>query len=316
MDRSAAVRLSRRRALVRFAAVVALPLLSACGTSGASPVSTAPPVPASLWLAKQALATPTPARQSPTPVLPLQTTVPPRVLGRPMYQMDAQHTGRSPNRGPREARVLSTFDTSKYPVRDGTTAKPDMQSSAAIGPDGSIYIGNHQGVLFALQDSSSAAGHGQSLELSWRFHPPEGSSWHATPALSPDGTVYLGFSRPGSRSDIEGTLYALRAPSGGAEADIVCGRSVELRLRSPRMAPCMSAQTTATFTPLHKMASCAGCTKPSARSLASGQPRRSATTRACCTSVQTKVAYTPSTGPMDPWRGVIRSRARSTTRPR
>jgi len=148
-----------------------------------------------------------------------------------MYQMDAQHTGRSPNRGPREARVLSTFDTSKYPVRDGTTSKPDIQSSAAIGPDGSIYIGNHQGVLFALQDAPSAAGDAHSLELSWRFHPPEGSSWHATPALSPDGTVYLGFSRPGSGSDIEGTLYALRAPSGGAEADIVCGRSVDLCLR-------------------------------------------------------------------------------------
>src|SRR5256885_1736357 len=113
MDRSAAVRFSRRRALVRFAAVVALPLLSACGTSGPSPASTAQPVPASLWLAKQPLATLTPARQSPTPVLPLPTALPPRFLGRPMYQMDAQHTGRRPNRGPREARVLSTFDTSK-----------------------------------------------------------------------------------------------------------------------------------------------------------------------------------------------------------
>src|SRR5438132_4441936 len=138
MDRSAAVRFSRRRALLRFAAVVALPLLSACGPSGPSPVSTAQPVPASLWLAKQPLATPTPAPQSATPVLPLPTPVPPRVLGRPMYQMDAQHTGRSPNRGPREASVLSTFDTSKYPVRDGTTSKPDIQSSAAIGPDGTI----------------------------------------------------------------------------------------------------------------------------------------------------------------------------------
>src|SRR5205809_3537415 len=54
MDRSAAVRFSRRRALLRFAAVVALPLLSACGTSGPSPVSTAQPVPASLWLRKTA----------------------------------------------------------------------------------------------------------------------------------------------------------------------------------------------------------------------------------------------------------------------
>src|SRR5438876_3244 len=55
-----------------------------------------------------------------------------------------------------------------------------------------------------------------------RCHPPESSSWHSTPALSPDGTVYLGFSRPGTRADIEGTLYALRAPIGnGVEAEVL-----------------------------------------------------------------------------------------------
>jgi outer membrane protein assembly factor BamB len=139
-----------------------------------------------------------------------------------MYQMDAQHTGRSPNRGPRWARVVSTFETSNYAVRDGTTSKPDIQSSAAVGSDGTIYIGNHQGVLFALRDAPPAGrDRGSVLELAWRFHPPEGSSWHATPALSQGGTVYLGFSRPGVRSDIQGTLYALRAPSDGSDADIV-----------------------------------------------------------------------------------------------
>jgi outer membrane protein assembly factor BamB len=139
-----------------------------------------------------------------------------------MYQMDAQHTGRSPNRGPREARVLGTFDTSKYQVKDGTTPKPDIQSSPAIGSDGSIYLGNHQGVLFALRDAPAAArDNGQMLELAWRFHPPAGSSWHATPAVSPGGVVYLGFSQPGSRAEIEGTLYALRASGTDEGVEIV-----------------------------------------------------------------------------------------------
>src|SRR6266568_3942575 len=138
MDRRPAVRFSRRSALVRLAAVAAVPLLSGCGTSKPSPVSTAQPVPPSLWLGNQRLATPTPAA-GPTSASSA-TPVPRRAVGRPMYQMDAQHTGRSPNRGPRWARVVSTFETSNYAVRDGTTSKPDIQSSAAVGSDGTIYI--------------------------------------------------------------------------------------------------------------------------------------------------------------------------------
>jgi outer membrane protein assembly factor BamB len=142
-----------------------------------------------------------------------------------MYQMDAQHTGRSPNRGPREPKVMRSFSTGNFQVKDGATPQPDIQSSAAVGSDGTIYLANHQGVLFALRDPHTGPGGGsqrQTLELAWRCHPPESSSWHATPALSPDGTVYLGFSRPGTRADIEGTLYALRAPTGtGVEAEVV-----------------------------------------------------------------------------------------------
>jgi outer membrane protein assembly factor BamB len=141
-----------------------------------------------------------------------------------MYQMDAQHTGRSPNRGPREARLLRSFETGNFQVRDQPTPQPDIQSSAAVGPDGTIYIANHEGVLFALRDPHSSPGGGRersTLELAWRCHPPQSSSWHATPALAPDGTVYLGFSRPGSRADIEATLYALRAPAAGSvEAEV------------------------------------------------------------------------------------------------
>lgn len=224
MDSRVAARFTRRGALGRLAAVAALPLLGACGTSKSSPVSTAAPVPPSAWVTDRRAATPTPP--APPSVTAIPTRPRRRAIGKPMYQMDAQHTGRSPNRGPRQARVLSTFETSRYAVSDGASPKPDIQSSAAIGPDGTVYLGNHQGVLFALQDGSSTAHERAGLDLAWRFHPPEASSWHATPALSAEGTVYLGFSRPGARSDIEGALYALRAPAYGTEPDIVWSVSV------------------------------------------------------------------------------------------
>ena len=69
-----------------------------------------------------------------------------------MYQMDAQHTGRSPHSGPRQVRLLSTFDTSEVEVPDPVFGTSDIQSSAAIGPDGTAYIGLHSGLVFALHD--------------------------------------------------------------------------------------------------------------------------------------------------------------------
>jgi outer membrane protein assembly factor BamB len=221
------MRLTRRVVLGRFAALAALPLLAACSaesqtSSPASPEPTplaTPPAPA-----------PTLEPTIAPTLAPLPTVEPtrapvPQAVGRPMYQMDPQHTGRSPNRGPRDPKLMRSFNTGNFQVKDGATPQADIQSSAAIGSDGTIFLANHQGVLFALRDPRTGPNGGsqrQTLELLWRCHPPDSSSWHSTPALSPDGTVYLGFSRPGTRADIEGTLYALRAPSGnGVEAEVV-----------------------------------------------------------------------------------------------
>ncbi|MBV9547029.1 MAG: PQQ-like beta-propeller repeat protein, partial [Chloroflexi bacterium] len=89
---------------------------------------------------------------------------------------------------------------------------------SVIGPDGTIYIANFPGVLFALRNSSSAS---DQLEAAWRFHPPAGSSLHATPALSADGqTVYLGFSFGGFQGTPSATLYALKAPASGTDAQV------------------------------------------------------------------------------------------------
>jgi outer membrane protein assembly factor BamB len=128
-----------------------------------------------------------------------------------MYQYDAQHTGRSPYPGPRQANVLRRFDTSTPENMPADVAIPrdDFQSSSAIGPDGTIYIANFAGWLFALRDSPSAR---DQLDVVWRFRQPGFSSLHATPAIGADSTVYLGFS---GGDPPAGRLYAFRAPSGG-----------------------------------------------------------------------------------------------------
>ncbi len=132
-----------------------------------------------------------------------------------MYQQDAQHTGRSPYAGPREANLKRRFDAvlPQNLASDAPTPRSDFQSSSAIGPDGTIYIANFPGVLFALRDSPTAK---DQLAVAWRFHPPGSSSFHATPALNAEGnTVYLGFSSGSANAPGKGILYALTAPPTG-----------------------------------------------------------------------------------------------------
>jgi outer membrane protein assembly factor BamB len=103
-----------------------------------------------------------------------------------MYQQDAQHTGRSPYAGPRQATILRRFDTSlpqKVPS-DPTTTRADFQSSSAIGPDGTIYVANFPGALFALRDSSGARG-----EVIWD-NDAHNEVWSA-PSIRPDGTLVI-----------------------------------------------------------------------------------------------------------------------------
>jgi outer membrane protein assembly factor BamB len=136
-----------------------------------------------------------------------------------MYQVDAQHTGRSTYAGPRQARLVRSFDTNlpEYRPQDAANPTADIQSSTAIGADGTIYLGNQVGNLFALRDSPSAP---DKLDLVWRFHPAGGSSFHATPAIGNDGTVYIGFTS-GAGAAAKGTLYALRSAAGSQEPQIV-----------------------------------------------------------------------------------------------
>jgi outer membrane protein assembly factor BamB len=132
--------------------------------------------------------------------------------------------------------LLRTFDASVVDVPDPTFGNSDIQSSAAIAPDGTAYIGLHSGTLFALRDPVGA---GNQLAARWSFHPSGGSSWHSTPAIARDGTVYVGFSTNNASPDAEGTLYALQAPLTGIgpqvmwSADVGPGRQTS----SPTLGP-------------------------------------------------------------------------------
>lgn len=127
------------------------------------------------------------------------------VAGRPQYQMDAQHAGRTPYAGPVAPILLRSFDSAALVTQAPGDLRPEIQSSAAIAPDGTMYLGSFPGNLMALRDPGS----GTQLELLWRFHPEGASSFHTTPAIGSDGSVYVGFSTGGATPEAHGTFYAL-----------------------------------------------------------------------------------------------------------
>ena len=138
-----------------------------------------------------------------------------------MYQMDALHTGRSPHTGPRQFSVSRTIDLTSPSLRPADAAQittPDIQSSTAVGPDGTVYATTFAGWTYALKDSTSAR---DQLDMAWRFRPAEGGApLHGTPALSPDAsTVYVAYG-VGAAPNQKVVLYAIKAPGSGQDAQI------------------------------------------------------------------------------------------------
>jgi len=70
----------------------------------------------------------------------------------------------------------------------------EIESSPAIGPDGTIYIGSGNGTLYAINPNGT---------LKWKFTTEYGIE--SSPAIGPDGTIYIG-------SD-DNNLYAIN-PDG------------------------------------------------------------------------------------------------------
>lgn len=209
--------LSRRRALratARAAALACLAALTACGSSSSRPPPGGPSARPQLPEFPATVGT----DKASNPTSGAGGAAGP-VVGRPMYQMDAQHTGRSPHAGPRRARLLARFDLAspELHVADPATSAMDVQSSAAIGPDGTIYISDLPGTLSAL----AYPGKGDTFKAQWRFHPPRATALHASPALGPEQRVHLGFSTLGPNPESLGTLYTLKPPAGDGEAQVV-----------------------------------------------------------------------------------------------
>ena len=157
---------SRRHFL---ASVAQLGLLTACGTapqgqpSSTSTANESPPPVKSPAIAPKSSAAPARARPaaavaspsgkpvasvvaSPSRVALITASPSPSattVAGKPMYQMDPQHTGRSQHTGPKQLRLMRSIDLISPELRPPEQAvvnTPDIESSTVIGPDGTIYV--------------------------------------------------------------------------------------------------------------------------------------------------------------------------------
>ncbi|MBP1928148.1 PKD repeat protein [Methanolinea mesophila] len=101
----------------------------------------------------------------------------------PKFQFDTRNTGQSPNAGPETGTLYWTF-----PANGEFIAQP------SIGPDGSIYIENYDGDLYAVNPDGT---------LKWNY--TLGEQLHGSPAISADGTIYVG-NRGISAINPDGTL--------------------------------------------------------------------------------------------------------------
>jgi parallel beta-helix repeat protein len=89
----------------------------------------------------------------------------------PMFRQNAQHTGLSPyDTAANAGRLLWSITTDSW-----------MDSSPAIGVDGTVYVGSMDGYLYAINGDGT---------LRWKFGTSGGI--HSSPAISANGIVYVG----------------------------------------------------------------------------------------------------------------------------
>jgi outer membrane protein assembly factor BamB len=116
----------------------------------------------------------------------------------PMYQHDAQHTGRSTHIGP-------ATNALKWKFAD-TTGPGGKLSSPATGPEGQVYAGGYND-LYAFHPDGSFA---------WKA--PAGNCSHCAPAVAADGTVYAASN--------DGHLYAF-SPDGAPQWTYAAGSALD-----------------------------------------------------------------------------------------
>jgi RHS repeat-associated protein len=103
----------------------------------------------------------------------------------PMHGHDLQHTGRSPDLGASTSSVLWHYSTSA-----------SVESSPAVGGDGTVYVGSDDNAIYAINPDGS---------LKWKF--TTGGGGPSSPAIGSDGSVIVG-SNDGRVYDLnpDGTL--------------------------------------------------------------------------------------------------------------
>ena len=112
-----------------------------------------------------------------------------------MFHHDAQHTGRSPFTGPAAPVTAWTFATGAA-----------INSSPALGADGTVYIGSNDGALYAVNPDGTEK---------WKF--TTGNAITSSPALATDGTIYVGSS--------DNNLYAV-TPDGVQKWSFATGGAI------------------------------------------------------------------------------------------
>ena len=158
----------------------------------------------------------------------------------PMYRHDPGHTSFNATNGPATNRLKWVFSTGRAEKEGG------FENDVTIGPDGTLYIGANNGVLYGLDPATGAIrwvhlsafdtfaiystaavdrqglvyygakdGHlyalrpsaeGIAMEVVWRFN--LGTTIETSPVIGRDGTVYLGAD--------DWKLYAIAPPAAGS----------------------------------------------------------------------------------------------------
>ncbi|MFW6182004.1 MAG: PQQ-binding-like beta-propeller repeat protein, partial [Spirochaetota bacterium] len=120
----------------------------------------------------------------------------------------------------------------RYDTSPDVEGARDIYTGAAVGDDGTVYFTNENRYLYALDGSTGAVVRKYDLK-NLVGGTAEGAVVHSSPALGPDGTIYVGefyytFTQdgvpvsagyveenPGGDIDHTGAVYALDCSSGG-----------------------------------------------------------------------------------------------------
>lgn len=128
----------------------------------------------------------------------------------PMYRHDPAHTSSNGFTGPKTNRLKWVFSTGKSEKFGG------FENDVTIGPDGTLYIGANNGILYGLDPDSGS--------IRW-VHMSAFDTFgiYSTVAVDRQGLIYYGAK--------DGCLYALRPPSKGIAMEVVwwfkIGKTIE-----------------------------------------------------------------------------------------